>query len=289
MSTVIQLGSHWPTFAGIKYLVIFGDSYSSVYYDLAQTNVPDALQPLGVTYPGITWNEVDKPNWVGHLIAEDCPGHRYRPFHDETGQDLQYMSSPLLVYDYARGGDTIAGVQHQIRTAFLPKVGQKPSWAPWSAKTSLFVTWVGINDCALSTNHSSAMDKLLKLHEELYEAGARNFMFVDVPPINRSPAYPVAFSDTDRYIKWNLSLKETIKTFGSGHDDVTILLYSSFALFTTLLDNPDGYGFPPSDVRKGGGSIWFDHLHPTSRVHKFLSQDIGEFLSSVGKELEVPN
>ena len=31
------------------------------------------------------------------------------------------------------------------------------------------------------------MQKLLDLHETMYDAGARNFVFVDVPPIHRSP------------------------------------------------------------------------------------------------------
>lgn len=35
------------------------------------------------------------------------------------------------------------------------------------------------------TNH---MQKILGLQEELYNVGARNFLFVDVPPIHRSPA-----------------------------------------------------------------------------------------------------
>lgn len=32
------------------------------------------------------------------------------------------------------------------------------------------------------------MKLLFSLQEDLYNAGARNFLFIDVPPINRSPA-----------------------------------------------------------------------------------------------------
>jgi hypothetical protein len=140
-----------------------GDSYSSVD-NLEQDRKPNATRPLGIEYPGLTWNEENEPNWVGHLITEYCPAPRYIPDQDENGQDPAYLSSPLLVYDYAQGGDTIAGVQQQIRHWFLPKAGKKPNWSPWSANTSLFgepigkdhrhlltsttVTWVGINDCA---------------------------------------------------------------------------------------------------------------------------------------------
>lgn len=32
------------------------------------------------------------------------------------------------------------------------------------------------------------MPKLFELQEYLYNAGARNFLFIDLPPIERSPA-----------------------------------------------------------------------------------------------------
>jgi len=281
-STIIQLGPHWPTFSGIRNLIIFGDSLSAVGYGLDQSQRPDALQPFGIPYPGVTYNEEEEPNWVGHLLTKYCPAPRYTPYHDHDEQDPACMNSTLLTYNYARGGDTIAGVQYQIRTLFLPKVGKKPDWAPWTAGTSLFVTWVGANDCAFSTDPSPAMNKLLELHEELYEAGARNIMFIDVPPINRCPGYSLAFSDTDRYEKWNTSLRQTMKKFASRHEDVTALLYSSHAMLTKILDNPETYGFPRGDVRKRAGSIWFDHLHPTSKVHDLIAEDVGDFLSSVG-------
>ncbi len=38
------------------------------------------------------------------------------------------------------------------------------------------------------SDFSKPMEDLLELHEELYEAGARSFLFIDVPPIDRSPA-----------------------------------------------------------------------------------------------------
>lgn len=157
---------HMPRRSAIRPTCNSGDSYSSVDY-VEQDHEPNAMRPLGIEYPGFTWNEANKPNWVGHLITEYCPAPRYIPDRDESGQDPAYLSSPLLVYDYAQGGDTITGVKQQIRGWFLPKAGKKPSWSPWSANTSLFgepivnnychlltsrnngtVTWVGINDCA---------------------------------------------------------------------------------------------------------------------------------------------
>lgn len=98
-----------------------GDSYSDVGYDYTkQSSIPTDETPLGIEYPGVTWAEPAMPNWVGYLITEYSPYTR------------------LLVYDYAVGGDAVAGVRKQVQVNFLPRVGEKPSWAPWSAKDSLF-------------------------------------------------------------------------------------------------------------------------------------------------------
>jgi hypothetical protein len=96
-----------------------GDSYSDVGYSFRCPH-PTLENPLGVKYPGFTWAGFGEPNWVGHLITE------YNP------------NGALLVYDFARGGDTIAGVQQQVRNQFLPVLAPKPEWAPWTAEDSLF-------------------------------------------------------------------------------------------------------------------------------------------------------
>ncbi|PFH54294.1 carbohydrate esterase family 16 protein [Amanita thiersii Skay4041] len=282
MSIIVQLSPHWPSFAGIKFLIIFGDSYNSVGYDFDQRRTPSALHPLGVTFPGTTWNEEDEPNWVGHLITEFSPTPRYlrnRPVQD---QDPKYLESPLLVFNYAKGGDTIEGVRRQIRHVFLPKAGKRPDWAQWESSDSLFITWVGINDCAFSSEHSGTMETFLELHDELYEAGARNFLFFDVPPIDRSPAIAKYLEgEVKNYSNWNTSLKETIQTFASRHNDITVLLFAVSETFNKILDNPKTYGFAAKDKRKAGGSIWFDHLHPTSKVHQVIAHDLSVFLSGV--------
>src|ERR1700722_7211268 len=75
------------------------------------------------------------------------------------------------------------------------------------------VTWVGINDCAFvhsircnwfgidppeldryGPDHEEDIRHLFEIQEELYKVGARIFFFIDVPPINRSPAVKVSSS-----------------------------------------------------------------------------------------------
>ncbi|KAF8654057.1 hypothetical protein AX16_003591 [Volvariella volvacea WC 439] len=281
MSSTIRLSPSWRGFVSIRKLMIFGDSYSDVGYSLAGTARPDDINPMGVDYPGTTWNETGKPNWVGHLIASYAPPPRYNPQFDQQAED--YHANPLLVYDYAVGGDLVAGVKRQITDRFLPRVGKKPDWAPWAAEDSLFVTWVGINDCAYSRKHDSSIKRLFELQAELYDAGARNFCFIDVPPIQRSPAIPAHSEDeySGVYSGWNECLLKGAQTFSAERQDATVLLFSSWDTFTKLLDSPKEHGFAEEAARKAWGPIWHDHLHPTSAVHNLIARDFAEFLGGV--------
>jgi hypothetical protein len=89
-------------------------------------------------------------------------------------------------------------VEAQVRDRFLPYAGQKPDWAPWKDKESLFrtfsvtlwltlVTWIGINDVNRFMDPQAQMTLLFQLQEDLYESGARNFVYFKVPPFDRSP------------------------------------------------------------------------------------------------------
>jgi len=136
----------------------------------------------------------------------------------------------------------------------------------------------------------------------------------------------------DRFANWNIALAKRVRDFsaasasasvsasasasasalhapsnGRSHetadeppDAATVLFYSAHKTLTTILDDPTGHDFPPTDVSKMEGAIWAgmitiittvcssrlrywstDHLHPTSRVHDFWARDLGAFLSSV--------
>jgi hypothetical protein len=50
--------------------------------------------------------------------------------------------------------------------------------------------------------------------------------------------------------------------------------------FTRILSDPARYGFNPADRTTLGGSIWFDFMHPTSRVYNILAGEIAQFLAS---------
>ena len=146
---------------------------------------PSPERPLGVPWPGNTWCErPDLPNWVGHIVQM---------------MSTQRKDSPeVLVFDYALGGDTVEGVRRQIHCDFLPHLAARPPWATWKESDTGFMTWVGINDCAMNalssssthdrdTSAAASVNELFTLQESLYGSGARNFCLVDVPPLHKFP------------------------------------------------------------------------------------------------------
>jgi len=285
-------GPSWKGFSEIRYLFIFGDSYSQTFgrqprfvsraredsTDESSSNDPtgqptptDEL-PLGVPWPGDTYR--GEANWVGYLVYEET-------------------KKQLLVYNFAKNGVTIKRVKAQVSSEFF----SRSSSIPWTPENSLFVTWVGINDLASISDPAPALRQLFGLQDQLYEHGARNFCYIDVPPMYRSPAYdtPMLHSRETRFVAWNETITKCIRDFTAKHSlqepasplstqdsgAPTCLYFSSHRVFSEILDNPVAAGYPSKDVKKAGGSIWMDRLHATAAVHKDVARELAEFLRSV--------
>ncbi|KAG8826311.1 hypothetical protein FRC19_009271 [Serendipita sp. 401] len=265
-------------------------------------------EPLGIPFPGICSTEPGTPNWVGHLITEYAPS-----------------SHQILVYNYAMLGSTVPEVTLQIDRHFLGDNGPTARKVPWTAENSLFITWVGLNDLAISTDPEEPIEEFFRGQEKLYAAGARNFLFINVPPIDRSPActllemYGVVDDDREasirraatRFVNWNIFLAAGARRFASPsavpltptyspelmsdpnvrppvavaeaqeHTGASVMLFSSYECISMILNNPTAFGLAEADLRKVGGSIWVDHMHPTSVVHDLFARDLSRFLSKI--------
>ena len=166
-------------------------------------------------------------------------------------------------------------------------------------------------------NLPTVIGYLLSQAEQLYEsAGARNFLFIDIPPIDRAPARastlqtctsgpdialhllvkhlakssPVAYALGDhkrKYTTWNIELTAAITRFEVAHPLATVFTFSSYDTFTRLLDDPEAYGLgvPPVEDEEAVAieqeqdtMIWVDHLHPTSAVHLVVARELETFL-----------
>jgi phospholipase/lecithinase/hemolysin len=167
-----------------NYLITFGDSYSQTGFDVNQSK-PSAANPLGnPTYPG--WTSSGGPNWVGYLVKD-------------------FNATSLYSYNFAYGGatvnaslvkpyqPTVLSLIDQVQQ-FSKSIASKPSYAPWTANNSLFGIWMGVNDVGNSwwlENETALLGEIVSDYFEqveiLFQAGARNFVFLSVP--RKSPSF----------------------------------------------------------------------------------------------------
>jgi len=255
-----HVGPSWSGFAQIHYHFIFGDSYSCVGYRApAKYPQPTLSEPLGVEFPGETSCEAE--NWVGSMVST-------------------YKVSKAIAFCYARPGSRVESLKPQVRKDFMDYAALKGEGATWSYSTALFCTWVGQNDIASRFLDSpKAMKVLFELQNDLYDAGARNFLFLNSIPLDRAPvASLVSRGLKERIAAWNASLEASIQEFQRRHEpDICVLYYDAHFLFSDMLDFPSKY----SIASAGKGDFWIDDVHPTSAVHRNLAKDIRAFLDKI--------
>jgi phospholipase/lecithinase/hemolysin len=209
---------------------------------------PSPTNPLGnPAYPG--WTSANGPNWVDFLT-------------------VKYNASTLLTYNLAYGGatvdsalvkpylPTVLSLKDQVQTLFLPTYGAAKSPA-WTGKDTLFALWLGINDVGNSFNDASAnvttlyrqiFDEYARQVEALRAAGARNFLFLNVPPVDRSPLTLGQGQDVQAkereavalFNAWVAVLAGALKG-GTTGEEANVWVYDVHTDFTDVLDLPKRY------------------------------------------------
>jgi phospholipase/lecithinase/hemolysin len=237
--------SSWTGWKNVKQLFVFGDSYTQTGFDPKSTQ-PSASNPFGnPAYPGYTSS--NGPNWVGFLTTT-------------------YNKSKILTYNLAYGGatvdsalvapyaPTVISVKDQVQKQYLPIYGAHPTSAPWTSKTSLFAFFIGINDVGNSwyLNNATLYDSIFSTYagllEQVYSTGARNFLFLNVPPVNLSPlittqndnGYATEYEGKS-IVDWNARLVNMTKALKTKHADVTVFVHDTNALFMQVIKDPKSY------------------------------------------------
>ncbi|KAL8657015.1 MAG: hypothetical protein Q9226_002342 [Calogaya cf. arnoldii] len=304
-----QAGKAWSGWQNVQYLFTFGDSYTSTSFNIRGPQ-PSRENPLGnPPYPGAT--SADGPNYVDFLTTT-------------------YNQSFIRTFNLAYGGATIdpslvgspyglivQSFRQQVEEQFIPTYATN-SGVEWTGSNSLFTIFFGINagtllplsDVILSygQRNSTLNFLLIKSYEdlvhELYAAGARNFLFLNVPPIDRTPgtlARPQATQKSQAgYIgEFNFRLILLVYNLAVHYPATTVWLFDTNWLFSRLLDNgplafreTSGYanltdycaayqhGTPTLttlDASCGvpvNAYLWLNDLHPTYPVHNLIASEI---------------
>ncbi|KAG8701812.1 hypothetical protein FRC09_005120, partial [Ceratobasidium sp. 395] len=123
---------------------------------------------------------------------------------------------------------------------------------------SLFAIWIGINDIGNSwwwgnvtqaDFHKTLLDRYISQVDLLYKKGARSFLFVNVPPLERAPLFNGQGDWSVTTLKASIADFNTqlatrvqgLKSIYSGLDQISI--FDSYKAFNVQLDNPEALGF----------------------------------------------
>ncbi|KAK4464482.1 carbohydrate esterase [Cladorrhinum samala] len=263
-----------------KYLITFGDSYSQTGFDVSSTK-PSAGNPLGnPPLPG--WTASGGLNWVGFLAS-------------------QFNTSNLLTYNFAYGGATtnaslvtpyapsVLSLIDQV-AQFSGSIASKPAYAPWTAENALFGVWIGVNDVGNSwwkeeydALVESIMDSYFGRLQVLYDAGARNFVLLSVPPIQRTPAQIAqgewaTQTEAVSIDKYNAAIATRLAAFTAKNAGVVAKIVDTAAPFNTALDNPTAYGSPDATCYNGDGKscLWFNDYHPGIEINRLVARAVAD-------------
>ncbi|KAK4223487.1 hypothetical protein QBC38DRAFT_516820 [Podospora fimiseda] len=264
-----------------KYLITFGDSYSQTGFDISGTK-PSPGNPLGnPQLPG--WTASGGLNWVGFLTS-------------------QFNTSILLTYNFAYGGATtnasLVTPWREDVLSFVDQVAQfsnsiasKPSYAPWTAENSLFGVWMGVNDVGNSWWKGEEYDVLVEAIMDtyfgqlqvLYDAGARNFALLSVPPIHRTPTMIdqgewVTETEAASIAKYNAAITAHLAAFTEANPGVVAKIVDTAVPFNTALDNPTEYGSPDATCYNGDGRscLWFNDYHPGIEINRLVASAVAD-------------
>ncbi|KAL1744888.1 SGNH hydrolase-type esterase domain-containing protein [Schizophyllum fasciatum] len=266
---------------GQTYWFSFGDSYTQTWFDPAGA-LPSAANPIGnPPFPG--WTAAGGENWLTYLTA-----------HLNT--------SLVLTYNYAYGGATtdaalVAPYEASVLSfvdqvgEFATGAGQRPPETPWEGARALFSVWIGVNDIGnsyyLDGDRGEFSDTLLardyEMVEKLYESGARNFLFLNVPAIERSPLM-LAQDESARTLEaaviaaHNEKLAARVAAFAAEHEGVTTWVWDAYAVFSEVLDDLEGFGFNGNASGYGEGYFWGNDYHPGEGANKIFAERIADLL-----------
>ena len=127
----------------------------------------------------------------------------------------------------------------------------------------------------------------------LYNTGARNFFFVNLPPLDRTPMNTniTAFGNRTSAVEANFAdgvalfnslLPQYVSRFQSIHNGTRTAVYDAHGLFNMILDDPHAYGFKDNASMNCTGCFWANNYHPMSVVHERIANDMLPDLSTVG-------
>ncbi|KAF2485855.1 hypothetical protein BDY17DRAFT_338602 [Neohortaea acidophila] len=295
---------------GVNHLIAFGDSYTTTGFRV-NGEQPRPANPFGnPQYPGLTTS--NGPNWIDFLTTT-------------------YNDTFVKTVNFAFGGATvdqaiipqflpaIKSFKDQLFDFYLPHYSAAPVSFPWKASDTLFTFFFGINDVhtailkptpGASTAQilTTAVARYAAFIDVVYHSGARNFLFINVPPVERAPTVTIkgaaeVHAHAEAIVQWNRDVSALTTNLTTTYPDVTTFLFDANSLFNQVMDEPCSYeetcaledtsasceqyirNNPATWYSKDPACryavdhyFWLNMLHPTFRIHNVTAKLIAQQL-----------
>ena len=268
-----------------------GDSYSGTGFDSSGPH-PSPGNPFGnPDYPGHTTAGLGQVNWIDILVHDRAPANTLCYNFAWTGATVTRSPGDPPVGSYYTFTDQVEEFQ-QVESA-----------TSWNGNNSLIVSWFGVNDIALNTlfnikfkndassanGYNGVASPYFEQLSILYDAGARDFLILDVPPIDRAPTAVDKGNDTVWNVQSNITafnqvLRNQAHAFLSAHSGSKISFLNTTQPFSTVLDNPEQHGARSATCWNSDGHscLWTNGEHPAVAIHQAVSEAAFDQLNDLG-------
>lgn len=200
------------------------------------------------------------PNWLEYL----------------TGCGLENGTSPLTcsmqLWDFAFAAADVSDEFLPRHADFVnPLVNQTQQYLTWAEPVigkgidkskALVAIWIGINDVNDiarlgddSTDYPALLDDIVTAVFDqsvlpMYDAGYRNFLMVNLPPLDRTSANQKSTDPKPNRTlvgRWNEEIDEQAKLFSSCHSDANVMVYDANIFLNHVMDYPEAYNITVTD------------------------------------------
>lgn len=255
---------HDFSWANTKHLIAFGDSYTYVQGTHGRQNysfIGDAydfgFDASTLLSDRIVQNQTATaeggPNWVEYITRCGLKPGLTNP------RDCEKQ-----LWDFAFAGADISTeytpLHHNFTVSLVNQTRQFVQYAdPVLSKfvdqsKSLVGIWIGINDIGDSANYdvdfptfyNELITTLFQSVESIYDLGYKNYLFMMLPPLNRTPGNVVRAAGprpNSTMVEWyDQALSNHSTAFGKQHPDSTVMVFDTTTFLNGVMDNAAEYG-----------------------------------------------
>ncbi|KZV98255.1 hypothetical protein EXIGLDRAFT_701752 [Exidia glandulosa HHB12029] len=147
--------------------------------------------------------------------------------------------------------------------------------------------WTGATTCVNGASFNDVLlDRYFSQITALYNVGLRNFAFLNVPPVDRSPLMlPQSGAATEKTViaDFNAKVKSRAAAFASSNSGAKTYVVDTNTLIGGLLDKPTANGFTDATTYGSqAGVMWCNNYHISPGVHDFVAKLVKTTLVGTG-------